>query len=143
MSSVFSKILSGELPASFVYRDDKVSAFMDIQPVNPGHVLLIPNQETQFLHELQDDVCEYLMKIAKRISKAIRGSGIKCEGIGVFMADGEAAGQEVPHVHLHIFPRFKDDGFGFKHPESYFKLPPRSELDEAAKKIRVALEKLV
>jgi histidine triad (HIT) family protein len=143
MSSIFSKIIAGELPASFVYQDGKVTAFMDIQPVNPGHVLLIPNQEAEFLHELQDDVCEHLMKIAKRISRAIRDSGIVCEGINLLVADGEAAGQEVPHVHLHIFPRFKGDGFGLKHPERYFQLPPRSELDEAAEKIRSVLENAV
>ena len=139
MSTIFSKILAGEIPASFVYRDEKVAAFMDIQPVNPGHVLIVPISPVEFLYQLDDESCQHLMKVAKKISKAIRSSGIPCEGVNLFLADGESAGQEVAHVHLHVFPRFKDDGFGLKFAERYFNLPPRSELDAAAEKIRMAL----
>ena len=143
MSTIFSKILNGEAPASFVYRDEVVAAFMDIQPVNAGHVLVIPTSPVEYLHQLDEKSCERLIKVAKRISKAIRDSDIQCEGVNLFLADGEAAGQEVPHVHLHVFPRFKGDGFELKLPERYFELPPRSELDSAAGKIRAALEKVV
>ena len=140
MSTIFSKILSGEIPASFVYRDDKVAAFMDIQPVNPGHVLIVPISPVQFLYELDDQSCQHLMKVAKAVSKAIRNSGIKCEGINLFLADGESAGQEVAHVHLHVFPRYAGDGFGLKFSERYSQLPPRAELEAAAEKIRGVLE---
>ena len=143
MSTIFSKILAGEAPASFVYRDERVAAFMDIQPVNPGHVLLIPTSPVEYLYQLDDESCERLMKVAKRISKAIRDSGIPCEGINLFLADGKSAGQEVAHVHLHVFPRFEGDGFGLRFAERYFELPPRLELDAAAEKIRVSLEKAV
>ena len=141
MSTIFSKILAGEVPASFVYRDDKVAAFMDIQPINPGHVLLIPLKQVEYFYELDDETCQHLMKLAKTISKAIRASGIRCEGINLFLADGESAGQEVAHCHLHVFPRFEGDGFGLKFAERYFQPPPRNELDAAAEKIRIALEK--
>lgn len=83
------------------------------------------------------------MIIAKRISKAIRLSGLPCEGVNLLLADGESAGQEVAHAHLHVFPRVKDDGFGFKFASRYFELPPRPELDAAAEKIKVALESAV
>ena len=76
-----------------------------------------------------------MMILGERVSSAVRKSKLKCEGINFFLADGEAAGQEVFHVHLHIIPRFKDDGFGFKFPEGYKDKPERKELDEVAKKI--------
>ncbi len=140
MSTIFKKILDGEAPASFVYRDDRVAAFMDIQPVNPGHVLVVPIEPVELLHELDDDTCGRMMQVARAISLAIRRSGIPCEGVNLLMADGEAAGQEVPHVHLHVFPRLAGDGFGLKFAPRYYKLPPRADLDAAASQIRAALE---
>lgn len=141
MSTIFARILTGEIPASFVYRDEKVAAFMDIQPVNTGHVLVIPVSPVQYLCELDDETCGHLLKVAKKISTAICNSGISCEGINLFLANGEFAGQEVAHVHLHIFPRFKGDGFELKFAERYFQLPSRPDLDTAAAQIRQALSK--
>ncbi len=140
MENVFSQILAGEAPASFVYRDDLVAAFMDIQLVNPGHVLVVPICPARDLSELDDVTAGRLFQVARRIAAALRKSGLKCEGVNIFLADGEAAGQEVFHVHLHVFPRFAGDGFGLKFADRYFQLPPREELDEAAKRIRTALD---
>lgn len=73
-----------------------------------------------------------LFSIGQRIAAALRESGVSCEGVNLLLADGEAAGQEVFHVHLHIFPRFKGDGFGYKFPARYVDRPERSELDAVA-----------
>ena len=139
MSTIFSKILTGEAPASFVYRDALVAAFMDIQPVNAGHVLVVPIKPATYLSELDDDSAAQMFVVAKRIAAAIRKTDIACEGINLFLADGEAAGQEVFHVHLHVFPRFAGDGFGLKLPPQYMQLPPRIALEEIAQKIAAGL----
>ena len=76
-----------------------------------------------------------MFKIAMKLSESLRNSGIRCEGVNLFLADGEVAGQEVFHVHLHVIPRFSGDGFGFKFDDSYWVLPERAELDDVAEKI--------
>ena len=139
--NVFDDLLAGKLPASFVYQDELVAAFMDIQPVNPGHVLIVPRQCVRFLCELDDETANRLFLVGRRVAQSIRDSGLPCEGVNMFVADGSAAGQEVPHVHLHVFPRYIGDGFGFNFAERYFELPSRKELDEAADKLRIALER--
>ena len=136
---IFCDILSGQLPSSVVYQDDQCTAFMDIQPVNSGHLLVIPNLHAQSLADLQDELAAHIFRVAKRLSTALRGSGIKCEGVNLFLADGEAAGQEVFHIHLHVFPRYQGDGFGFKFPPGYSQKPDRSKLEADAARIREAL----
>jgi histidine triad (HIT) family protein len=79
------------------------------------------------------------MRVAHRITGAVRASGVRCEGVNLFLADGEAAGQEVFHVHLHLFPRYAGDGFGLRFGPHY-KKQPREELDEVARQIREALK---
>lgn len=130
---VFCKVLKGELEASVVYEDDEVLAFMDINPVNEGHVLIIPRDHVSHMNDLDDALLGHMAKIAGKIAKAIRRSAIRCEGMNLFLADDEVAGQEVFHAHLHVFPRFKDDGFGLKHdPQKNFLHPPRERLNELA-----------
>lgn len=139
MTTIFSKILAGEAPASFVYRDELVAAFMDIQPVNTGHVLVVPLRPATYLAELDDESAARMLVVAKRVAAAIRQSGLRCEGVNLFLADGEAAGQEVFHVHLHVIPRFAGDGFGLKLPPHYPQLPPREALDAWAEQLRKAM----
>ena len=136
---VFCKLLKGEMEVSFVYQDNLCSAFMDIQPVNPGHVLVIPNRHAPYLAELQAAEGEHIFGVAQRLSAAIRKSGVRCEGINFFLADGEAAMQEVLHVHLHVFPRYIGDGFGLKFAPRYYQKPERSELNGIAEGIRKAI----
>jgi diadenosine tetraphosphate (Ap4A) HIT family hydrolase len=133
---VFCAIIAGELPASIVYRDETCLAFMDIQPVTPGHALVIPLAHAASLAELDRSTFAHMSQVAQRIAAAIRTSGLQCEGINLFLADGEAAGQEVFHVHLHVLPRFTGDGFGLKFGPAYGQQPPRTELDEWAAMIR-------
>jgi len=135
----FCQILSGKLPSSIVYKDEWCTALMDIQPINPGHVLVIPNSHATYLADLDEETGAHLFRIAQRIAAALRLSGIKFEGANLFLADGEAAGQEVFHVHLHVIPRFKGDGFGLKFGPGYGMKPERSELDALAEQIKGTL----
>ena len=133
---IFCKILAGESEASFVYRDDSCAAFMDIQPVNPGHLLVVPNRHAPYLADLAEEEGARMFRVARRLAAALRESGVKCEGVNLFLADGEAAMQEVFHSHLHVFPRYGGDGFGLKFPPGYADKPGREELDAIAEKIR-------
>ncbi|MCO4795409.1 MAG: HIT family protein [Bacteriovoracaceae bacterium] len=132
---IFCKILSGEFECSEIYSDDTVIAFLDIQPVNPGHVLVIPREHACYLKDLDKDVGGKLFQVGQKVAEAIRNSDLKCEGVNFLLADGEAAGQEVWHTHLHVVPRFENDGFGFKFSEKYFEKPSREELNQVAEKI--------
>lgn len=123
-----------------MYRDELCAAFVDIQPVNPGHLLVIPTRHAPYLADLDPSTAGHLMAVAQRLAAALRTSGLRCEGVNLFLADGEAAMQEVFRVHLHVFPRFAGDGFGLRFGPDYLKLPPREALEAAAAQIRRALE---
>jgi histidine triad (HIT) family protein len=138
---VFCKIADGVVSASVVYSDEKVVAFLDIQPVNLGHVLVIPRAHAKALSELDPEVGGQMFKAAMIVAGCIRRSSVKCEGVNLFLADGEAAFQEVFHVHLHVIPRFRGDGFGLKFGPSYGIKPERKELDRVAEQIRRAIRK--
>ncbi len=138
-SCIFCEMIDGQGEITFVYQDELVSAFMDIQPVNAGHILVVPNEHATNLADLPGETGAHLFQVAQRLAAALRSAGLRCEGVNFFLADGEAAGQEVFHVHLHVFPRYKDDGFGLTFSERYFTMPPRSALEEAALAIRQQL----
>lgn len=139
-SCVFCDIVHGTAQSSTVYADDTVVAFMDIQPVNEGHLLVVPRTHAPQLSDLDEETGAQLLRVAMRLSDAIRRSGVRCEGVNLFLADGEAAGQEVFHVHLHLIPRFQGDGFGFRFGPDYGVLPGRARLEQVAAGIRHALE---
>ena len=139
---IFCRILAGELSASFVYRDDRVAAFMDIRPVNPGHLLVVPVRHASYLADIDGAGAAELMRVGHAAAAALRASDLRCEGVNLFLADGEAAMQEIFHVHLHVFPRFKGDGFGLKFsPEYHARRPERSELDKTAAQLGALLRK--
>ena len=133
---IFCKIIAGDLPSSVVYRDNTAIAFMDINPVTEGHLLVIPLKHSDNLSEMDEDTGAHLFRVAMRLQTAIRRSGLRCEGINLFLADGEAAGQEVFHAHLHVFPRYEGDNF--KLDADWSINPPRHELDALA--IQIAAE---
>ena len=133
---VFCRILANESPASFVYRDESVSAFLDIRPINLGHLLVVPRIHAETMNDLPTAIARHMMEIAQRLIKGLRKTNLRCEGVNLFLADGEAAGQEVAHVHLHVIPRYPNDGFGFRFASDYRALPQREELDEVAAAIR-------
>jgi diadenosine tetraphosphate (Ap4A) HIT family hydrolase len=137
---VFCDIIRGQLPASIVFRDQHVIAFMDIQPVNPGHLLIVPQAHAAHLSSLDPETGGKLFQSGMRMAAAIRRSGLPCEGVNLHLADGSAAGQEVFHVHLHVIPRFSGDGFGLRFGLQYHDPPDRPTLDKIASDLRLALE---
>jgi histidine triad (HIT) family protein len=139
---IICKLLSGELPVSTVYQDDRCSAFMDIQPVNPGHMLVVPNLHASSLAELNAEDGSRMFRVAQRLGAVLRTGVVKCEGINLFLADGAAAGQDVFHVHLHVFPRYVGDGFGLTLPPTSSDKPARVVLDDLANKINERLVQL-
>jgi histidine triad (HIT) family protein len=105
---IFCKIISGDISAAKIYEDDKVFAFLDINPVNPGHTLVVPKEHYIVLPQLPDELAMHLIKVVKYLSGAIfEMTG--AHGINIIQNNGAAAGQEVPHVHFHIIPRIQDD----------------------------------
>lgn len=138
----FCKIIAGDLPSSMVYQDQTCLAVLDIQPINPGHLLILPKRHEEHLKDMDPVICGHLFQTAQKLAQALAASGIRSEGFNLLLADGDAAGQDVPHVHLHLVPRFPDDGFGFKFSPQYFELPTRDELDKNAYFIKQALESI-
>ncbi|MFY7066356.1 HIT family protein [Nocardiopsis changdeensis] len=130
---LFCGIAAGRLPASPVYEDDLVVAFMDLYPVTPGHVLVVPRAHVVGLGGLDDAVGARLWSVARRVGTALRGGAVRCEGVNLFLADGEAAGQEVFHVHLHVFPRFAGDPFSI---HAVWEEADRAVLDGQAARLR-------
>lgn len=133
---VFCAIVRGQAEGSLVYEDDSVVAFMDLQPVTPGHLLVVPRTHAVGLQDLDEEVGVQVWKVAHWLGRALRRSGLKCDGVNLFLADGEAAFQEVFHVHLHVFPRFAGDGFKI---DAHWRERDRHELDEAAAAVRAGL----
>jgi histidine triad (HIT) family protein len=137
---VFCKILSGEMEASMIYHDDRCSAFLDHQPINPGHTLVVPNRHAPDLAGLDAEEGAHMFRVAQHIAAALRNSEVKCEGVNISLADGAAAGQEVFHVHLHVFPRYVGDGFSVRFGPPYRNRPERRELNAIADRIRNVLQ---
>lgn len=130
--TIFGDIVAGREPASRVYEDQDVLAFMDIRPVTAGHLLVIPKQPARSLAELDPVVGGKIFQVGQQLAAALRAS-VPCDGVNFFLADGVAAGQEVFHVHLHVIPRTSGDGFGIRARHSH---PPRAALDQLAASIR-------
>lgn len=98
MSSIFSKIIQGEIPCHKIAEDDQFLAFLDVMPLVEGHTLVIPKQEIDYIFDLDPEVLSDLMKFAQRIAPAIK-KAIPCKRIGVAVI-----GLEVPHAHVHLVP---------------------------------------
>lgn len=110
---IFCDIVEGRLPAVKVHEDDKVMAFMDIFPLRRGHVLVIPRQHHRQLHELDSALRSHLVDTATRIAQALYHSSLAPAAVHYNVNDGPAAHQTVPHVHLHILPRYRGDAGRF------------------------------
>jgi len=136
MPCIFCDILAGTAPADFVHQDDLCVAFMDIRPINPGHVLVVPHQHTALLTGLAPGSVGHILLVAQRVDAALRTSGLKCDGVNLFLADGRSAGQEVMHVHLHVIPRFIGDGHHLRFSPAYYAPTPSTELSKNADLIR-------
>jgi diadenosine tetraphosphate (Ap4A) HIT family hydrolase len=132
---IFCRIIAGSEEGSFVYRDDIVAAFLTIGPVNPGHLLIVPTRHASGVADLTADENGAIFSLARRLAAALRRPPISCEGVNYWLADGEAAFQDVFHAHLHLIPRFAGDSFAVSFDR---KSPTRQELDRTASAIAAA-----
>lgn len=135
---VFCRIVAGEAPASVVFEDELTLAFMDIRPVTPGHLLVVPKTHATYLADLPLDTGGAVMQSAIRCVEALRASPVETQGVNLFLADGAVAGQVVFHVHLHVLPRYVGDGFSLS--LRYDRAPSRETLDEQASEIAARFE---
>jgi histidine triad (HIT) family protein len=134
---VFCAIIAGDAEASVVAETERALAFLDIAPITPGHTLVVPRQHASRLADLHaEDGCE-LFRLGQRVAAALYASELRAEGVNLFVADGEAAGQDVFHAHLHVLPRFGGDGFELRLPPDN-RVRTRVELDEVAGILRGA-----
>lgn len=132
---VFCAIAGGRAPAAFVHEDDDFVGIVDLRPVTTGHLLVLPRAHHADLAGLPAGVGARMFGIAEELAAALRRTDLRCEGINLFLADGAAAGQEIPHVHLHVIPRHAGDGFVLK---ADWRIRDREELAEVAAKVRAA-----
>src|SRR4029078_12730265 len=132
---VFCRIRDGQIPSTRVYEDERTIAFMDINPLNEGHTLVIPRPHAATLYDADEADLQAAIATARRVARAIRPA-IRPAGLHLRQANGAAAFQSVPHFHLHLVPRFTGDGKGFDWP-----MVPgdRARIQAAAEKIRGAL----
>jgi histidine triad (HIT) family protein len=134
----FCEIVSGRAPANVVYEDERTLAFLDIHPANPGHTLVVPKRHVENVYALSDKDGAAVMSATRDVAAAIR-EALQPDGLNLFQTNGRAAFQSVFHFHMHLIPRWWDDGL----------LPPRhgvggreGDLTETAERIRQALRTL-
>jgi len=111
MATIFSQIVDGEIPARVVHEDETTFAFLDANPLAPGHTLVVPKEEYERLNDVPEDVATDLYATIHRLIPRVE-EAVDAPATTVAFNNGEAAGQEVPHVHCHIVPRFEGDGGG-------------------------------
>lgn len=133
MPTIFTKIINGEIPCHKIMEDDRFLAFLDIRPINPGHTLVIPKKEVDYIFDMDDKLLADLHVFAKKVAGFIRKS-VPCKKVGVMVA-----GLEVPHAHIHLVPIFDVGDLNF----AKAKPTPNEELAKVAKEIRSAILKHV
>lgn len=128
---IFCKIVNEKLPCYKIYESGKILAFLDRSPIHNGHTLVIPKKHSETILDTDDEILKELMVTAKKISRAIY-KGLNIEGFNIGINQFEAAGQAVPHLHMHIMPRYKNDGLKSWPSKKY---GSENEMKEAQKKI--------
>jgi histidine triad (HIT) family protein len=112
---IFCKIVAGSIPCTKVYEDAHVLAFMDIGPISPGHTLLVPKKHYEAIMEMTAEEVAALFRPIGALAAAVK-AGLKAEGVNVLQNNGSVAGQVVPHLHIHLIPRWPGDGLGYRWP---------------------------
>jgi histidine triad (HIT) family protein len=134
---LFCKIISGKIPSYKVYENDAVFAFLDINPASEGHTLVAPKKHFSKFTDMKAEEVAVLFEVARKITAAVEKTPM-AEGSNIGINDGEAAGQEIPHVHVHVIPRRKGDG-GTGIKSIVWTEPDTTNLETVAEKIRKAL----
>lgn len=127
---IFCSIVKGEIPSYKIYEDDKVLAFLDIKPVNPGHCLVIPKKHLENIEEIDEEYLSHLVKIVKKIGNKIKNN-LNVLGYNVQVNNDPIAGQEIAHLHFHIIPRQKNDNLKLFPQKNY----NSGEAEEIVKKL--------
>lgn len=131
MATIFTKIINGEIPGTFVYQDDLCVAFLDVSPMTEGHTMVVPREEISHWIDADQDLLDHLMAVARQIGRAQK-EALDCERIGLLVV-----GYEVPHLHIHVLPTNSMDDFDIS-DRAPMQTP--EQLAEPAEKIRRALE---
>ncbi len=135
---IFCEIVARQSEASFVYEDQETLAFMNLRQANPGHVLVIPKCHIETVEALPLPTAGALFQTVVRVTRAVQAT-FAPEGLSLWQANGAAAGQEVPHVHIHVLPRYRGDRAVTFYP-AVPPIAPRDKLDQLAAQIRKAME---
>lgn len=130
---IFCKIANGDIPANTLYEDEDFRAIFDASPASKGHALILPKEHYSNIFELSEEAASKVFVVAKKISAAL-SEETGCIGINVLQNNGEVAGQTVFHFHMHLIPRYKDDGVGISWAQGE---PDQEYLKELAAKIKV------
>ena len=135
MDCVFCKIRDGQIPSTRVYEDERTLSFMDINPLNEGHCLVVTRAHAATLFDASDADLQAAIVTAQRVATAVR-SALAPDGLNLLQANGAAAFQSVPHFHIHVIPRWTEDGKGL---DWEVKPGDRGRIQAAAEKIKGAL----
>lgn len=106
---IFCRIANGEIPSKTIYEDEEFRVILDLGPATKGHALVIPKEHADNLYELPDETASKVLKVAKIVGKKMKEK-LQCDGLNLVQNNGETAGQTVMHFHMHMIPRYQDDG---------------------------------
>lgn len=134
-SCIFCKIVRGEIPSAKVYEDEKVLAFLDINPVSQGHTLVVLKEHVDDIFEIEVDKFNRLAITLPKIAEAVKKS-MQADGMNILLNNRRCSGQLVPHIHFHLIPRFEGDALCLKWPAGKYK---EGEMERVLKKIKMCL----
>lgn len=136
---VFCRIIGGEEMVSVVHEDERAIAFLDIQPMNPGHILIVCKDHHETLFDVPEDLAAHCLMVARRLAPGLQ-KAMNAQAINLFSANGRAGGQDVMHFHLHLIPVREGEPFALQLPLADAAIPSRSELDITAARISRAIQ---
>lgn len=115
---IFCKILTGEIPSERIYEDADTAVILDIKPINPGHLLVLPKNHHVNAYDLPEETIGAMMRTAKKMAM-VQQKALDIENVNIYMNNGKDAGQVVFHAHIHVIPRHENDGYGLWHGKEY------------------------
>jgi histidine triad (HIT) family protein len=136
---IFCRIIGGEEMVSLVHEDDRTLAFLDIQPMNKGHTLIVTKDHYETLFDMPEDLAAHCLAVARRIAPGIKRA-MRAQAINIFSANGKAGGQDVLHFHLHLIPVKDGEPFALQLPMPDAPIPSRSDLDITAARVSRAIQ---